>query len=85
MSVQVSHSRPIRFLTACMWLTQCIQSAARKWCRVFILGRMDRLFIRLVHSTKTELNESVNGLTGIHVLRTNRALTVLVSLQPIKP
>ena len=41
---------------------------------------------RLVHSTRTELNctnYSVNSRIEIHLLRTNRALTVLVSLQPI--
>jgi len=35
--------------------------------------------LRLVHSIQTELNSSVNS----HVLRTNRKLTDLVSLQPI--
>ena len=40
--------------------------------------------LRLVHNTRTELNSSVNSSTGIHALRTYQALTVLVSVQPIK-
>jgi len=39
--------------------------------------------VRLVHSARTEVNSSVNSRIGILVLRTNRAPTVLVSLQPM--
>jgi len=48
-------------------------------------ARIKRSALRLVHSTWTELQfaNSVNSRIEVHVLRTNRALTVLISLQPI--
>ena len=33
-------------------------------------------------TTQTELNSRVSGRIGMHVLRTNQALSALVSLQP---
>jgi len=54
---------------------------------VFVSCWRRRRPLRPVHSTRTELNAGlnsvVNGRSEMRLLRTNRALTVLVSLQPI--
>jgi len=64
------------FRTFCDW-QPCSELVARR-------RRALKAYSQHTSSTKLQFeNSSVNSLMGKHVLRINRALTVLVSLQPI--
>ena len=66
--VTVLLSRHFRYTVVCRLNSLPITTATRPWCQ-----------LRLVHSTRTELNSSPRT----PVLRSNRTLTARVSLQPI--